>query len=85
MLMPLILSLGMDPLQYGIMVTLSQAIGQQTPPMASVLLTVSAVSDVSVEEMTPWVGIYVLVFLIVLLVVTFVPAVSLLIPRFMST
>lgn len=79
--LPTMRALGVDPVQYGMMVTLSQAIGQQTPPVATVLLTVSAVTETALEEILPWLMLFLLAFVAVLLLVTFVPWFSTFIPH----
>lgn len=83
--LPTIRALGMDPLQYGMMVTLSQAIGQQTPPVASVLLTVSAVTETPLEDILPWLALFLIAFVAVLLLVTFVPWFSTFIPHILGS
>ncbi|MCA0938388.1 TRAP transporter large permease [Yangia mangrovi] len=75
--MPLVHELGIDPIQFGILLTLNIALGQQTPPVASVLITSCSIARTDVWRTSvtnlPFVGVLVLV----LLLVTYVPAVSL--------
>lgn len=75
--MPLVNQLGIDPVQFGILLTLNIALGQQTPPVASVLVTACSIAKTDVWGTTrtnlPFIG----VLLLVLLLVTYVPAVSL--------
>lgn len=75
--MPLVNQLGIDPIQFGILLTLNIALGQQTPPVASVLVTACSIAKTDVWSTTrtnlPFIGVLVLV----LLLVTYVPAVSL--------
>lgn len=75
--MPLVHELGIDPIQFGILLTLNIALGQQTPPVASVLVTACSIAKTDVWNTTrtnlPFIGVLVLV----LLMVTYVPAVSL--------
>ena len=75
--MPLVHQLGIDPIQFGILLTLNIALGQQTPPVASVLVTACSIARTDVWSTTrtnlPFIGVLVLV----LLLVTYVPAVSL--------
>ena len=75
--LPLALAVGIDPLHFGLMVTLNLAIGQQTPPVASVLATSCSIAKVDMVRATrtnlPFIGI----LLAVLLVVTYMPAVPL--------
>lgn len=75
--MPLVTAVGIDPIHFGIIVTLNLAIGQQTPPVASVLITSCSIAKAGIWETTrtnlPFIGV--LAFVLVL--VTYVPAVSL--------
>jgi tripartite ATP-independent transporter DctM subunit len=75
--MPLVNQLGIDPVQFGILLTLNIALGQQTPPVASVLVTSCSIAKTDIWGTTrtnlPFIGVLVLV----LLLVTYVPAVSL--------
>ena len=75
--MPLVQQLGIDPVQFGILLTLNIALGQQTPPVASVLVTACSIAKTDVWGTTrtnlPFIG----VLLLVLLLVTYVPAVPL--------
>jgi tripartite ATP-independent transporter DctM subunit len=81
LLLPLMTTLGVDPLQFGMVIVVSQAIGQQTPPVASVLLTVASTTSVAMEEILASLWPFLLMFVLVLLIVTFVPTVSTLIPH----
>ena len=75
--MPLVHQIGIDPVQFGILLTLKIALGQQTPPVASVLVTACSIARTDIWRTTrtnlPFIGI----LLVVLLLVTYVPAVSL--------
>ena len=75
--MPLVNAVGIDPVHFGIMVTLNLAIGQQTPPVASVLITSCSIAKAGIWETSrtnlPFIG----VLAFILLLVTFVPQVSL--------
>ena len=75
--MPLVHQLGINPIQFGLVMTLNIAIGQQTPPVASVLVTSCSIAKTDIWETTkvniPFIGV--LVF--VLLLVTYFPPVSL--------
>jgi tripartite ATP-independent transporter DctM subunit len=75
--MPLILQAGIDPVHFGIIVTLNLAIGQQTPPVASVLIATCAIAKADIWEVTKVNVWFVGVLLAVLLLVTYVPPVSL--------
>ncbi len=71
--MPLVNLVGIDPVHFGIIVTLNLAIGQQTPPVASVLMVSSSIAKCSVWEVTRTNIYYIAVLLTVLLLVTYVP------------
>ncbi|MEO8185960.1 MAG: TRAP transporter large permease [Burkholderiaceae bacterium] len=75
--MPVINAAGIDPVHFGLVVTLNLAIGQQTPPVASVLMTACSIAKENVWDVTraniPFIG----VLLVVLLLVTYVPAIPL--------
>ncbi|MCC7484020.1 MAG: TRAP transporter large permease [Burkholderiales bacterium] len=72
---PLATAVGIDPVHFGIIVTLNLAIGQQTPPVASVLMITCSIAKENVWDVTranlPFIG----VLLATLLLVTYVPAV----------
>ncbi|MDA0894618.1 MAG: TRAP transporter large permease [Proteobacteria bacterium] len=76
-LMPLVNQVGIDPVHFGIILTLNIALGQQTPPVASVLATSCAIAKTDIWSATraniPLIG----VLLFVLLLVSYVPAIPL--------
>jgi len=72
---PLIVQAGIDPIHFGLVVTLNLAIGQQTPPVASVLITACAVARANVWEVTKVNIWFILVLLTVLLICTYVPSI----------
>ncbi len=80
--MPLVHAVGIDPVHFGIMVTLNLAIGQQTPPVASVLITSCSIAKSGIWETSrtnlPFIG----VLAFILLLVTYVPEVSLTLAEF---
>ena len=75
--MPLINQIGIDPIQFGLIMTLNIAVGQQTPPVASVLVTSCSIAKTDIWETTKVNIPFIFVLLGVLLLVTYVPAVSL--------
>ncbi len=72
---PLIQMVGIDPVHFGLIVCLNLAIGQQTPPVASVLITACSIARANVWEVSKANVWFVGVLLAVLLLVTYVPAV----------
>ncbi|MCU5774479.1 TRAP transporter large permease [Erwiniaceae bacterium BAC15a-03b] len=80
-LLPVTNSLGIDPVHFGMIMMVNLGIGLITPPVGSVLFVASAVSKQKIEQvvraMLPFYG----ALLFVLLLITYVPAISLWLPR----
>lgn len=75
--MPVVTAAGIDSAHFGIIVTLNLAIGQQTPPVARVLVTACSIAKTGIREVSK-VNIYFIgVLLAVLLMVTCIPAIPL--------
>jgi tripartite ATP-independent transporter DctM subunit len=73
--MPLFNAVGIDPVHFGLIVTLNLGIGQQTPPVASVLVTACSVAKADIWEVTRFNIYFIGVLLAVLVLVTYVPAI----------
>jgi C4-dicarboxylate transporter, DctM subunit len=71
--MPLVKAVGIDPVHFGLIVTVNLGIGQQTPPVASVLMVASAIAKESIWEVTRVNIWFIAVLVAVLLLVTYVP------------
>lgn len=76
--MPLIEAAGIDPVHFGLVVTLNLGVGQQTPPVASVLVTACSVAKADIWEVTRANLPFIAVLTGVLLLATYVPEVPLL-------
>lgn len=75
--MPLINQFGVDPVQFGVIMVLCSMIGLLTPPVGMSLYAVSSISGISIGEMTKELWPYLLGIFLVLLVITFIPGVTL--------
>ena len=73
--MPLVAAAGIDPVHFGLIVTLNLGIGQQTPPVASVLVTACSVAKADIWEVTKVNLYFIAVLVTMLLVVTYIPIV----------
>lgn len=73
MLAPLAAGLGIDPIQFGVMVVLNVTIGSITPPVGSTLFTVSAITGARIGEITRSFMPFFVALLIVLMLVSYVP------------
>jgi C4-dicarboxylate transporter, DctM subunit len=71
--MPLVKTVGIDPVHFGLIVTINLGIGQQTPPVASVLMVACSIAKESVWSVTRVNVYFIAVLLVVLLMVTYVP------------
>lgn len=71
--MPLVKAVGIDPVHFGLVVTLNLGIGQQTPPVASVLMTACSVAKADIWEVTRVNVWFIAVILLVLLLCTYIP------------
>lgn len=78
--LPVINSIGMDPVQFGVMMVMNLAIGTITPPVGSVLFVGCSVANLKVEKVVPRLIPYFVAIVIGLLLVTFIPALSLGLP-----
>lgn len=72
---PLIQQVGIDPVHFGLVVTLNLAIGQQTPPVASVLITSCSIARANIWDVSKVNIYFVAVLLTVLLMCTYIPAI----------
>lgn len=73
--MPLVLAAGIDPVHFGLIVTLNLGVGQQTPPVASVLVTACSIAKADIWEVSKVNVRFVGVLVAVLILVTYVPAI----------
>ena len=79
-LLPIATSIGIHPIQFGIMLILNCGIGLLTPPVGSVLFIGSAVSKVSMERLVKATLPFYISMIVTLLLITFIPAISLWLP-----
>lgn len=75
--LPLIRQIGVDPVQFGIIVTINLGVGQQTPPVATVLFTTATIARLPFGEVFKAGIPFTLVLAAVTLLVTYIPWLSL--------
>lgn len=73
MLIPLSREMGIDPIHFGVIVCLNLGIGQQTPPVASVLLTVCSATGLRIEQVMGYCKWFILAMFVTLMIVSFMP------------
>lgn len=80
-LLPVAKTLGVDPVHFGMIMMVNLGIGLITPPVGAVLFVGSAVAKLRIEQVVRAMGPFFLILLLVLVLVTYVPAISLWLPR----
>lgn len=80
-LLPVVLSLGIDPVHFGMIMLVNLGIGLITPPVGSVLFVASAVSKQSIEKVVKAMLPFYCVLFVVLMLVTYIPTISLFLPK----
>lgn len=83
-LVPVVGSLGVDPVHFGIVMILASMIGFATPPVGDNLNVASAISGLTIEQVNVAVLPFVAVLIAFLVVVTFVPQISLFLPGLLT-
>jgi tripartite ATP-independent transporter DctM subunit len=82
-LMPVVKSIGVDPVHFGMIMMVNLSIGLLTPPVGGLLFVGSAVGKVTIEQLVKALMPFFLVLLAILMAVTYVPALSLWLPSVM--
>lgn len=82
-LLPVVTSLGMDPIHFGVVLILNLAIGLCTPPVGGALFVGCAIGKVSIEKMTKSLLPFYACMVIVLVLITFVPQIVMFVPNLM--
>lgn len=80
-LMPLLLSLGVDMMHFGVVLELNLNIGLITPPLGVCAYVAADIAGVSFEEVIRAIWPFLLVLIGVLMLITYIPALTLLLPR----
>ena len=79
--LPIVQSFGMTPVHFGIMLVFNLCIGTITPPVGPILFTGCKVGNVTIEEVFKCLLPFYIITIIILFIVTFVPAFSLFLPQ----
>lgn len=79
--LPVVKMFGIDPVHFGIIMILNLGIGLLTPPVGPTLVVGCAIGKVSMEAVSKSIMIFYIPMLIVLVLVTYIPALSLWLPR----
>ena len=79
--LPIAQQLGMDPVHFGIMILFNLCVGITTPPVGAALFVGCSITGVSIEKVTRMLLPFFLATFIGLMLVTYIPELSLAIPR----
>ena len=80
MLFPVAMKLGIDPIHFGIIMTVNMEIGMITPPVGLNLYVASGISNMGLTDVTKACAPWILVMLAFLMLITYVPIISLWLP-----
>ncbi|MBE5203340.1 MULTISPECIES: TRAP transporter large permease [Pectobacterium] len=80
-LLPVAVSLGIDPVHFGMIMMVNLGVGLITPPVGSVLFVASAVSKQKIEQVVKAMLPFYCGLFVVLMLVTYIPAISLWLPK----
>lgn len=83
-LLPVAMSLGYDPVAFGVMMTVNLAIGQVTPPVGVNLYVACPIAKIDLKRISKAVMPFLFASLIVLMIITYFPQVTLWLPNFMG-
>ena len=79
---PIFINLGVHPVHFAIIMSVNLTVGLATPPMGLVLFVASSVSGERIESISKAILPFLLVEVVVIFMITYIPAVSLAIPRY---
>jgi tripartite ATP-independent transporter DctM subunit len=83
--LPVVVGLGMDPVQFGIIMMMNLGLGLCTPPVGACLFVGCVIGEVKIEQAVKTIWPFYLAILVALAIVTFVPSASLALPDWWAT
>jgi C4-dicarboxylate transporter DctM subunit len=83
-LMPVVYSLGINPVAFGVIMTVNLAIGQITPPVGVNLYVACGIAKISLKEITKHLTPFLVAALVSLMLITYIPQISLWLPTVMG-
>jgi tripartite ATP-independent transporter DctM subunit len=84
-LLPVVMKLGMDPVQFGIIIIFNAGMGLLTPPVGTVLFVGCAIGKVSMGAGTKAMMPFFMAMIVALFLITYIPAISMWLPGFFET
>jgi C4-dicarboxylate transporter, DctM subunit len=83
-LFPVAVKLGVDPIHFGILMTVNMEVGLCHPPVGLNLYVASGIAKMGITELTVAVWPWLVTMLVFLAIITYVPAISLFLPRILG-
>ena len=81
LLVPVVTQMGIDPVHFGLILIVNIMIGGITPPFGSMMFTTCSITKVSVGDFMKEIWPFIIALLVVLLVITYIPAVAMFLPN----
>jgi len=78
--LPVVTQIGIDPLHFGIIMVVNLAVGMATPPLGMCLFVGCGIADISLERITMAILPFILIMIIDIAIITYIPAISTLLP-----
>jgi tripartite ATP-independent transporter DctM subunit len=82
--LPVVIELGIDPLHFGILMILNLCIGICTPPVGAVLFVGCSVADTKITHILKWLLPFFAAMIVSLMLVTYIPEITLWLPRLLG-
>ena len=79
-LLPIVVSLGFSPIHYGILLITNLIVGAMTPPLAVTLFISTRLCGIQMQDSFPDILYFIALYVVLLLVLTFVPSITLWLP-----
>jgi tripartite ATP-independent transporter DctM subunit len=79
--LPVVKELGVDPIQFGIIMLVNLCVGLCTPPVGTVLYVAMGIADTTMDKLVKYLVYFIIPMIIILLLVTYWPIISMFIPN----
>jgi C4-dicarboxylate transporter DctM subunit len=83
-LLPIVTQVGVDPIHFGVIMTVNLAIGFCTPPLGANLFIATGVAEVRLEDLIRKIVPFIITMIVMLMMVTFIPQLSMWLPSMME-
>lgn len=78
--LPIAISIGINPIHLGVVMTLNLMIGQLTPPVGILLYSVASVTRLSMKDLLSELWPYIVALFVVLMLITYIPSIVMFLP-----